>query len=117
VAESNKASSVPRSARPSGPEVRSGESHGVVSSQSTADRETSANEESPLKGDQTRDHGSDQDPDVAPTGVEAEDIESVTPTPGVLHTGAQTVIRDGVQVLTDRPERGDDPLPGRFIRT
>lgn len=39
----------------------------------------------------------------------------VTEWPGVMHTGAQSVVRDGVQVLTDCPQESDDPVPGRHF--
>lgn len=35
--------------------------------------------------------------------------------PGVMHTGAQSVVRDGVQILTDRPLKSDAPVPGRHF--
>lgn len=37
---------------------------------------------------------------------------SVTDYPDVMHTSAQAVIRAGKQVLTDRPQASDDPVPG-----
>jgi hypothetical protein len=50
--------------------------------------------------------------DSSRTESEDVDIAVVSDNPGVMHTGSQTVMRDGVQVLTDTPERSDDPLAG-----
>ena len=50
--------------------------------------------------------------DSSHTESEEVDLGDVTDNPGVMHTGSQTVMRDGVQVLTDTPERSDDPLAG-----
>ena len=50
--------------------------------------------------------------DASHTESEEVDLGDVTDNPGVMHTGSQTVMRDGVQVLTDTPERSDDPLAG-----
>ena len=50
--------------------------------------------------------------DSSRTESEEVDLGDVTDNPGVMHTGSQTVMRDGVQVLTDTPERSDDPLAG-----
>jgi len=50
--------------------------------------------------------------DSSHTESEDVDIAVVSDNPGVMHTGSQTVMRDGVQVLTDTPERSDDPLAG-----
>jgi len=50
--------------------------------------------------------------DSSHTESEEVDLGDVTGNPGVMHTSSQTVMRDGVQVLTDTPERSDDPLAG-----
>ena len=50
--------------------------------------------------------------DSSRTESEEVDLGDVTDNPGVMHTSSQTVMRDGFQVLTDTPERSDDPLSG-----
>ena len=62
------------------------------------------------KPDSVRDDSASAD--SSHTESEEVDLGDVTDNPGVMHTGSQTVMRDGVQVLTDTPERSDDPLAG-----
>jgi hypothetical protein len=57
-------------------------------------------------------HDDSASADSSRTESEDVDIAVVSDNPGVMHTGSQTVMRDGVQVLTDTPERSDDPLAG-----
>lgn len=56
---------------------------------------------------------------VSPTGHVSEEMKQesspVTYYPGVMHTGAQVVIRNGASVLTDTPLASDDSPPGKHI--